>query len=75
LFYKSQRVTRHWWLTPVILATQEADVRRIMVRRQPRQIVPETISKTLITKKELAEWLKVKALSSRPRKDLSFYEP
>jgi hypothetical protein len=22
---------RHWWLTPVILATQEAEIRRIMV--------------------------------------------
>jgi hypothetical protein len=30
---------RHWWLTPVILATQEAEIRRIEVRRQPRQIV------------------------------------
>jgi hypothetical protein len=25
-----------WWLTPVILATQEADIRRIMVQRQPK---------------------------------------
>jgi hypothetical protein len=22
---------RHWWLTPVILATQETEIRRIMV--------------------------------------------
>jgi hypothetical protein len=34
----------HWWLTPVILATQEAEVRRIEVRSQPRQIVCETLS-------------------------------
>jgi hypothetical protein len=27
-----------WWLTPVILATQEAEIRRIMVRSQPEQI-------------------------------------
>jgi hypothetical protein len=27
------------WLTPVILATQEAEIRRIRVRSQPRQIV------------------------------------
>jgi hypothetical protein len=33
-----------WWLTPVILATQEAEIRRIMVRSQPRQIVHETLS-------------------------------
>jgi hypothetical protein len=35
---------RHWWLTPVILATQEAEIRRIVVRNQPEQIVKETLS-------------------------------
>jgi hypothetical protein len=39
------------WLTPVILATQEAKIRRIMVQSQPRQIVLETLSKKLITKR------------------------
>jgi hypothetical protein len=34
----------HWWLTPVLLATQEAEIRRIMVQIQPRQIVFETLS-------------------------------
>jgi hypothetical protein len=29
---------RRQWLTPVILATWEAEIRRIMVRGQPRQI-------------------------------------
>jgi hypothetical protein len=33
-----------WWLTPVILATQEAESRRIMVRIQLGQIVHETLS-------------------------------
>jgi hypothetical protein len=30
----------HWWLTPVIPPTQEAEIRRIVVRSQPRQIIP-----------------------------------
>jgi hypothetical protein len=34
----------HRWLTPVILATQEAENRRITVGSQPGQIVHETLS-------------------------------
>jgi hypothetical protein len=32
----------HWWLTPVILVTQEAEIRRIVVQSQLEQIVQET---------------------------------
>jgi hypothetical protein len=32
------------WLIPIILATQEAKIRRIMVRSQPRQIAQEALS-------------------------------
>jgi hypothetical protein len=52
---------------PVILATQEAEIRRITVRSQPRQIVGKTLSQNKpFTKKGLVEWLKAKALSSIP---------
>jgi hypothetical protein len=32
-----------WWLTLVILATQEAKIKRIAVRSQPGQIIHETL--------------------------------
>jgi hypothetical protein len=38
---------------PVILATQEAEIRRIVVQSHPRQIVRE-----IRQKKGLVEWLK-----------------
>jgi hypothetical protein len=45
---------------PVILATQEAEIRKIEVQSQPAQIVCETLSrKKPLSKKELVEWLKV----------------
>jgi hypothetical protein len=37
-------VSQALWLMPVIPATQEADIRRIAVQSQPRQIVHKTLS-------------------------------
>jgi hypothetical protein len=44
---------RCWWLTPVILATQEAGIRRISVQSQYGQIVLKTLS--LKKKKKLSQ--------------------
>jgi hypothetical protein len=41
---KSLRLARHQWLTPIILAIQEAEIRRIGVQHQLGQIVCKTLS-------------------------------
>jgi hypothetical protein len=50
------------WLTPEILATQEAEIRD-MKDSGLGQIICETLSQKYLTQKGLAVWLKVKALS------------
>jgi hypothetical protein len=37
--HQSYTVSRAWWLTPVTPATGEAEIRRIVVRGQPGQLV------------------------------------
>jgi hypothetical protein len=60
--------TKCQWLTPIILATQEVEIRRIAVQSQPGQRVRETLFQKPISQKiGLVEWLKVNALSSSPR--------
>jgi hypothetical protein len=39
---KNNIVARYWWLMPIILATWEAEIVRIKVQGQPRQIVLKT---------------------------------
>jgi hypothetical protein len=54
------------WLTPVILAAQEAEIRRFTVQSQAGQIVRKILAKNPFAKKiGLVEWLKMKALNSR----------
>jgi hypothetical protein len=49
---KSEAQVGRLWVTPVILAIQEAEIRRIGDRSQPEQIVLETLTqKKLFTKK------------------------
>jgi hypothetical protein len=38
------------WFTPIILATQEAEIRRMVVQRQPRQIVLGTLPQKILHK-------------------------
>jgi hypothetical protein len=47
----------HQWITIIILATQKAEIRRITVQNQPRQIVLGCYCEKNITKKvgELAQ--------------------
>jgi hypothetical protein len=42
---------RHWWLMPIILVTQEAEIRGIAVQRQHGKVVPrDPISKNPLQK-------------------------
>jgi hypothetical protein len=43
------------WLTSIVLATQEAEIRGIEAQNQPGQIVLETLFKNTQQKKSLAE--------------------
>jgi hypothetical protein len=44
-----------WWLTPRILATQEAEIKRIEIPSQPRQTVQETLSQKNPSQKRAGE--------------------
>jgi hypothetical protein len=55
--YKAQRLrvrekARHPWLTPIILATQEAEIRKMVVQSQPwANSSQDPIAKKPLTKK------------------------
>jgi hypothetical protein len=53
-----KEIQLHWRLTSVILATQEAEIRRMEVQSQPRQTVCKTLPWKSGHKKGLVEWHK-----------------
>jgi hypothetical protein len=52
--FKTRVFSRSQWLSPVTLATQEAEIRKIIVQRQPGQIVHETPSRKYPSQKGLS---------------------
>jgi hypothetical protein len=56
---KERLEAKHRCLIPVILVTQRAEIRRIMVQSQARQTVCETLSPKALHKKGLMDWFKV----------------
>jgi hypothetical protein len=60
---------RHRWLTLIILPTQEAEIRRIVVQSQPRQIVHETLSQKNPLQKRAGVGPEFKPLYHKRKKD------
>jgi hypothetical protein len=53
IYFIKENYARYQWLTPVILATRKAEIRRTEVQSQPRQIVSQDpISKKPITEND-----------------------
>jgi hypothetical protein len=68
----------HRWLIPVILATQEAEIRGIAVRSQPRHIIHETLSqKNPLQKKAggVAQGIGLEFKSQYCKKKKSYQDP
>jgi hypothetical protein len=69
--------SRHWWLMPVILATQEAEIRRIMVWSQPRtNSSRDDFKKTHHVKGWLYDsrwrpWVQTLVLQNKKKKEIS----
>jgi hypothetical protein len=50
--FQKCKLAGYWWLTPVILVTQEAETRKITVGSQPRQRVYKTLFQNYPTQKK-----------------------
>jgi hypothetical protein len=59
-------LARCQWLIPVILATEEAEIKKIQFKASPGKKFERPYLKKAFTKIGLVKWLKVKALSSSP---------
>jgi hypothetical protein len=53
---RNKNRVRCWWLTPIILAAQEAEIKKILIQSQPGQIVHETLSQKKPITKEKGRW-------------------
>jgi hypothetical protein len=60
-------MTGRWWLTLVILATQEAEIRRIAIRSQQGEIVHETLSWTHPSQKRAGGVAQGEGLEFKPQ--------
>jgi hypothetical protein len=68
IYCKMNNIAGWWWLTPVIIVTQETEISRVSVQSQLGKIVHETLFQKILSQKiGLVECLKVKALSSSPK--------
>jgi hypothetical protein len=65
--YETQIVARCQWLTFVILATQEAEIRRISFQSQPGQIVHESLSRKTLHKKRAGGLAQSEGLEFKPQ--------
>jgi hypothetical protein len=65
-------MARYQWLTPVILTTQEAEIRGITVWSQPRQKIQETLSQKYSTQKRAGRVLRCGQQAWAPKFKLQY---